>query len=383
MSPEILPSGSEAVAELRRRLGAWYRAHRRRLPWRDSRDPYRIWLSEVMLQQTRVASALPYYRSFLARFPTLKALARASEGEVLAAWAGLGYYGRARRLLAAAREVVREHAGRVPDDPDRFGRLPGVGRYTQGAVLSIAYGRRLPVVDGNVARVLARLFLLRASLRDADGARRLWQLAASILPMRDPGDWNQALMELGATVCLPRSPRCAACPVAVLCRARSTGEVDSVPPAARRRAPVRVRRAVALVVRRGRMLVARRSGAVLDGLWEPPGVELYGAAPAGPALERELRRLGVRARLEPAGHVIRHSITHRDIEVEVWRARAGRRRAAPAAARGAARWVDPAAPGVAFSALARRAAALCRDGAADAGAPSARGWGGRRGGARR
>ncbi|MGH7729627.1 MAG: A/G-specific adenine glycosylase, partial [Candidatus Eiseniibacteriota bacterium] len=230
---------------LHRRLLAWYDRHRRDMPWRRTRDPYPVWLSEVMLQQTQVATARPYYEAFLARFPSLDALARATPDQVLAAWAGLGYYRRARHLHEAARTVVREHRGRVPDDPVAFRALPGVGRYTTGAVLSICFDRPLAVLDGNVARVLSRLYALPAAIRDPRGARRLWALADSLVPMRRPGDWNQAMMELGATICTPRSPACARCPVRALCRARSLGRVDRYPPAVKRRTPQAIRRAVA------------------------------------------------------------------------------------------------------------------------------------------
>jgi len=333
------------------------------MPWRGTRDPYRVWVSEVMLQQTRVATVESFYQSFLVRFPTLRALGRAREAEVLAAWSGLGYYRRARHLHAAAKLVVREHAGRVPDDAEAFGSLPGVGRYTTGAVLSIAYDRALPVLDGNVARVLARLFAVPAAVRDPRGARVLWALAESLVPARGAGDWNQALMELGATLCSPRRPRCEACPVRVHCRALALGTPEAFPPATERRAPQRVRRAVALVERDGRMLIARREGALLGGMWEPPGVELGPGQSARPRLAATLARLGVRARLSPTDLVLRHVITHRQIEVEVWRGRLVG--AAPRSARvglvaleAARRKRSAGDPPRALTALARRLAGL-------------------------
>ncbi len=326
------------------------------MPWRETRDPYPIWVSEVMLQQTQVATARPYYMAFLERFPSLESLARARPEAVLAAWSGLGYYRRARHLHAAARVVMREHGGRVPDDPEAFGRLPGVGPYTTGAVLSICFDRPLPVLDGNVARVLARLLAVRASAREPRGSRTLWRIAAALVPRRAPGDWNQALMELGATVCLPRAPRCEICPLARWCRARSMDRVAEFPPVPARRATETVRRAVALIARRGRLLMVRRDGALLDGLWEPPGVELADGEDAAPRLAAELRRLGVRARLERTPHRIRHTITYRAIEVEVWRGECAGR-AEPRPPRPAVRWVSPGRPGVALTALARRAAA--------------------------
>ena len=320
------------------------------MPWRRTRDPYPVWLSEVMLQQTQVGTARPFYDAFLARFPTLASLARARAAEVLEAWAGLGYYRRARHLHEAARTVLREHAGRVPDDPEAFGRLPGVGRYTTGAVLSICFDRPLPVLDGNVARVLSRLYALRAAIREPGGARRLWALAGSLVPMRRPGDWNQAVMELGATVCTPRSPACGGCPVRTLCRARRLDRVADFPPVAPRRAPEAVRRAVALIARRGRVLMERREGALLAGLWEPPGVELANGASAAKSLRTALASLGLRARLTRSGQSVRHAITHRIITAETWHgALTG---AVPRSAR--LRWVDPPHPRVPLTALARK-----------------------------
>jgi A/G-specific adenine glycosylase len=299
-------------------LLAWFRREARDLPWRRTRDPYAIWVSEVMLQQTQVATASPYYRQFLRLFPSPRRLAAAPREAVLAAWAGLGYYRRARMLHEAAASVVREHGGRVPSDPAAFARLPGVGRYTAGAVQSIAFGHPLPVLDGNVARVFSRLFGLPLSVRTPSGARTLWALAGALVPMRDPGDWNQAVMELGATVCLPRGPFCGRCPVARSCVARREGRIAELPPVAARRATVRIRRAVAVVTWRGSVLVERLSGPLLDGLWEPPGVELEDGEEAGPRLEARLRSLGLRVRLRDSGERVKHTITHRRIEVEVW-----------------------------------------------------------------
>jgi len=203
-------------------LLAWYRRHRRDLPWRRRPGPYRVWISEVMLQQTTVQAVLPYYARFMSAFPTLAALAGARLSDVLAAWSGLGYYRRARHLHAAALQIVRRHGGRFPRRLEEALALPGVGRYTAGAVLSIAYGERLPVVDGNVARVLSRLFLLRGP-RTAASGRELWARADDLVNATDsPGDLNQALMELGATLCTPRSPSCPATrpPAAPRCSCR-------------------------------------------------------------------------------------------------------------------------------------------------------------------
>lgn len=334
---------------MRRALLAWYRRHRRDLPWRRTRDPYAIWVSEIMLQQTQVATAEPYYRRFLARFPDVRALASAPIDRVLERWAGLGYYRRARFLHEAARLVVREHGGRVPDSPDTFAALPGVGRYTVGAVMSIGFGRALPVLDGNVARVFARWTARPLAVKSPADAKVLWALADSLVPPASPGDWNQALMELGATVCTPRAPRCEGCPVRRWCAAFAAGTPEAYPPVAPRRATERVRRAVAWITHRGRALHVRREGALLDGLWEPPGVELADGADAHAALQQALRALGVSARLSREGPRVKHAITYRAIDVEVWRGTVVGAAPRPGASR---RWIHAAAPGVALSALA-------------------------------
>ena len=362
------------AAGLQRALLAWYRRHRRTLPWRASRDPYRVWVSEVMLQQTQVATATPYYERFVALFPTVRVLAQADPARVLAAWAGLGYYRRARQLHEAAGIVVREHAGRVPSDPRAFGALPGVGRYTLGAVLSIGFGSPLPVLDGNVARVLARLTARPLSVRRAPDARTLWAMAEALLPGAtpagtrraasaadrgvlawrggaDPGDWNQALMELGATLCTPRTPRCGACPVRGHCRAFALGQQERFPPAAERRAPVVLRRAIAVLERRGRTLVVRRTGALLHGMWEPPGLEIAPGRGALAPLVRALSGLGIKARLTDTGARLKHVISHRSITVEVWRAELVGE--SPRAS-SHTRWAVPGSRSLALTALARR-----------------------------
>jgi A/G-specific adenine glycosylase len=355
-SPDIrTPRGPRDLAGLRRALLQWYRRNARALPWRESRDPYRVWVSEIMLQQTQVATARGYFQRFVSRFPTVRTLAGAPLERVLAAWSGLGYYRRARHLHEAAGIVVREHAGRVPSEPRAFGALPGVGRYTLGAVLSIGFGAPLPVLDGNVARVLSRLMMRPWSVRRPADAKALWALAERLLEPAAPGEWNQALMELGATVCTPRAPQCQACPVTRFCRARAAGRQLEFPPVAPRRAGVRVRRAVVLVESRGRVLLVRRTGALLDGLWEPPGVELADREPAERALARELARLGVRGTLAATPARIRHTITHRTFHTEVWRC-APRAPLPRTSAR--LRWVARGKRDLALSSLARRALAL-------------------------
>ena len=262
----------------RRALLAWFRRHRRDLPWRRTRDPYRVWLSEIMLQQTRVAAVIPYYTRFLRRFPALRALARAPVRDVLRHWAGLGYYRRARSLHAAAREIVERHGGGFPRTRQEALALPGVGRYTAAAVLSIAYHAPLAVVDGNVARVLARLDGVTGDLRAPRRWKQLECRAQELLAARAPANWNQAVMELGATVCTPRAPRCGECPVARYCRARALGRVDQIPPVRRRRAAVKMRVAAAVLVdAEGRTLLLRgnrgAAGELFSSMWQFPAVE--------------------------------------------------------------------------------------------------------------
>ncbi|MGH7289297.1 MAG: A/G-specific adenine glycosylase, partial [Myxococcota bacterium] len=210
-------------------LLTWYRRERRDLPWRRTRDPWAIWVSETMLQQTRVETVIPYYERFLERFPSVQALADAEPDELMKSWAGLGYYSRARNLKAAAHKVVEEHGGRVPDDLEALRELPGVGRYTAGALASIAFDRPAPIVDGNVARVLARLLDLDFDVKSPAGQRRLWDEAAALADGPSPGDLNQALMELGALVCTPRAPRCPLCPLREDCRGLAAGRAEALP----------------------------------------------------------------------------------------------------------------------------------------------------------
>ena len=304
---------------LRKTLLAWYARHRRDLPWRRTKDPYRIWLSEVMLQQTTVKTATPYYEAFLERFPSLKVLAAADEEAVLASWSGLGYYHRARNMLRAARHMVERHQGRFPKTIEAALAVPGVGLYTASAVLSIAHGVPLPVVDGNVRRVLARLFVLRGQEWSKDSA--FYNLAEELLEAKAPGDWNQALMELGATVCTPRRPACPACPLRKTCQARDRGLVDDLPEGRARRAPVDVTVAAALIERGGKLLLVRRvEGRLLGRMWEIPQTSLESRGARD--LARELRERHA-LEVEPGPLIVRarHAITHRRIRVEGYRAR--------------------------------------------------------------
>jgi A/G-specific adenine glycosylase len=237
-----------ALAEFRRQLLGWFRQYRRDLPWRRTKDPYRIWLSEIMLQQTRVAAVIPYYERFLDRFPDIYALATAPQEEVLRLWSGLGYYSRARNLQRAAQEIVTKHGGVFPRDEKDALELPGIGSYTAAAILSIAYGARYAVLDGNVARVLARIFAVRGDLRDAKRWQSLQKSADGLLDPKSSGDWNQAMMDLGATLCTPQSPQCLLCPVTKFCQARKLGIAESLPAKRKKRATENITLAAAVLL---------------------------------------------------------------------------------------------------------------------------------------
>jgi A/G-specific adenine glycosylase len=306
-----------------------------------------------MLQQTRVETVGPYYARFLARFPTVASLAAASQGEVLALWSGLGYYARARNLHRAAREVARRHGGRLPRDEGSLLDLPGVGRYTAGAIRSIAFGERAPVLDGNVARVLCRIFAAEGNPKAPPVSRRLWALAAQMVADGAPGEVNQAMMELGATVCRPGVPDCHVCPVAIACAARSRGLEERFPETPPAREVPEVRALAAFCEERARVLLVERPlHGLLGGTWELPGAEHRPGEPPAQVLTRALReRLGAQAEVgERAGEIL-HVFTHRRMKLSIYRCRVrGRTRAG--------RWVAPARMGeVALSRLTMKALA--------------------------
>lgn len=298
--------------QIRRRLLAWYQRNHRDLPWRRTRDPYAIWIAETMLQQTQVKSALPYYRRFLKAFPTIGALDRAAKGEILALWSGLGYYRRAENLKRAARIIMREHRGRIPRDFASLRALPGVGPYTAGALMSIAFDKPYPALDGNARRVLMRAFGLK---KEAD-LQRIGKLLVS--PAR-PGPFNQALMDLGATICSVREPNCPSCPIGRSCAASSSGCFQfKVPPATKRRIE-KVEWPLAVIQNNQKILLRRRpAGGLLGGLWEVPGGEREKGESPEATLTRHLNGLGKIAR--PASFVgeVRHSITYRKIRAPVF-----------------------------------------------------------------
>jgi A/G-specific adenine glycosylase len=295
----------------RKRLADWFTRHARHLPWRKNRNPFAIWVSEVMLQQTQVAAVVPYFHRFLEAFPTVSALAAADEQQVLRLWEGLGYYRRARDLHRAARLVEAQHGGIVPDDPVAFRSLPGVGRYTAGAVLSQAFDRRLPILEANSQRVLCRLLGYRDDPRSPAVQSRLWQAAYEFLSRRGSGDFNQALMELGALVCKPSRPDCDKCPLARHCAARCLGLQEEIPLRARPPEVVPVRE-VAVVARRGpRLLVVQRPPhGRWPGMWEVPHGELIEGENHEDAAARLLRMLtSLEAQVEGEILTIRHGVT--------------------------------------------------------------------------
>lgn len=295
-------SGTSYQAKFGQLLLAWYDVHARDLPWRKDRDPYRVWVSEIMLQQTRVAAVMEHYHEFLRRFPTVQKLAAARQASVLASWSGLGYYRRARMMHAAARVIARELAGQFPQTTEGLRTLPGIGRYTSAAIASIAFGEAVAVVDGNVERVLQRFLGKRVA------ADKLWEIAEDLLDRTRPGDFNQAMMELGATVCTPRAPSCLTCPLVELCAAR--GELP-----ARAQAPKQRKRRICygLDIQNGAVFLVQRPqhARLMPGMWELPQV---------------------RPNPRAAELTLRHSITVTDYTVLV------RRLAAPAGTRG--QWVS-------------------------------------------
>jgi A/G-specific adenine glycosylase len=299
-------------APISERLLSWFAHNARQLPWRGQNDPYAIWVSEIMLQQTRVETVIPYYKRWMELFPTLGSLADASQQEALAAWEGLGYYSRARNLHRAAQMVMLEYGGEVPSNPDDLRRLPGIGRYTAGAIASIAFNLDEPALDGNIRRVLARVFNVSEPARSPEGERKLWELAAANLPTGQAGAYNEALMELGATVCTPRAPECSRCPLVDLCQANALGLQTARPVSLSRPAIPHYTVTAAVIRREGRVLIAQRPvEGLLGGMWEFPGGKLIAGEDLATCLRREIcEELAVGITVGGSLGVYRHAYTH-------------------------------------------------------------------------
>jgi len=310
--------------QFRRRLRAWFRRNARELPWRKSRDLYRIWISEIMLQQTQVSTVKSYFDRFLEAFPSLTALASADEREVLRCWEGLGYYRRARQLHEAARQLVAQHDGQFPEDAEQLQKLPGIGRYTAGAILSIGRDQRLPILEANTIRLFSRLLAYLDDPRTATGQRILWQFAEHILPSRETGNFNQALMELGSEICTPKQPRCDACPVASLCPTHERGWQDRIPMAAKRIEYEEIQEAAVVIRRAERILIRQcQSTERWAGLWDFPRfpITLESSIPLEGQLVEGTRRLtGIR--IKPGAHLarIKHGVTRYRITLDCFEA---------------------------------------------------------------
>lgn len=328
------------AADLVSSLLAWYGREARDLPWRRTRDPYTVWVSEIILQQTRIDQGTPYFERFMAAFPTVAALARAPEERLLKQWEGLGYYARARNLHRSAKIVVQDRDGVFPATAAEWQALPGVGPYTAGAIASIAFGERVPVVDGNVIRVLSRVFDVADNADSSAGKRRLWHLAEGLVPADRPGDFNQALMELGARVCTPRAPACGACPLAAACQARAKGNALARPVRTPKKAAPHVEQVAAVIRRKGRFLLGKRPPeGLLGGLWEFPS----GDVASGESHAAALRRVVVSStglEIDAGGlvSVVSHAYSHFKVTVNAYACTAATGTAQPKGYR-TVRWV--------------------------------------------
>ncbi|WP_407667501.1 A/G-specific adenine glycosylase [Myxococcus dinghuensis] len=341
-APAFATPSPPQLASIRAPLLTWYDRNKRDLPWRRTRDPYAIWLSEVMLQQTQVSTVIPYWERFLQRFPTALALASAPLDDVLSGWKGLGYYSRARNLHRAAQEVVSRFGGKLPTTAEELLTLPGFGRYTAGAVASIAHGEEAPLVDGNVARVLSRLFEVEGLPGDRAREATLWALATLLVKGERPGDFNQALMEHGATTCRPENPVCLFCPVRDGCTAFRKGRVDELPPAKVRATPKKLTLAVAVWAHAGTLLFARRADSGLfGGLWELPAAEVSDDASPAEAARGLTTALGAAVTVEAPLATVKRQLTHRDLTLRLFRV-TGPQRPTRAAAFQELRWHTPA-----------------------------------------
>jgi len=305
------------LAEL---LLEWYALYARKMPWRDHLDPYAIWVSEIMLQQTRVNTVVPYFERWMNMFPGISELANSTEADVLAAWEGLGYYSRARNLRLAAQIIMNEYQGRLPGDVKELIRLPGVGRYTAGAIASIAFKADEPTLDGNIRRVFARLFDIRESVDTPSGEKILWTLLNAELPEGRAGDFNQGLMDLGATLCTPQNPECGQCPLCGICQARAKG-VQTERPILKSK-PIQPHFTyVGAIIREGNryLLVKRPSQGLLGGMWEFPNYRVVNEEAADKYLERLMaERYGVKVKITSKQGIFKHAYTHFRLTLQLY-----------------------------------------------------------------
>jgi A/G-specific adenine glycosylase len=330
------------TSQLHVRLLSWYRINHRKLPWREHPHPYAVWVSEIMLQQTRVETVIPYFNRWMARFPTIKSLAAASQREVLALWEGLGYYSRARNTHLAAQIIMEELNGRLPADAAALEGLPGIGRYTAAAIASIAFGHDIAALDGNVRRVYARLFDVEDMLGSPASEKRFRELATAYLPSGHAGDYNQALMDLGATVCTPKTPHCDRCPLAELCLANARG-LQADRPVRKPKQAVPHHLVTAAVIRRGGdVLIAQRpQDGLLGGLWEFPGGKVEQGEDLVTGLRREIREeLDVEIEIIGSLGVYEHAYTHFRVTLHAFGCRLANGKPSPIAAVDL-RWIAP------------------------------------------
>ncbi len=309
----------------------WYSHNARVLPWRGASDPYAVWVSEIMLQQTRVETVIPYFQKWMRRFPTLQALAVSNEQEVLKVWEGLGYYGRARNLLMAARIVLQDHAGILPGETRQLRELPGIGSYIAAAIASIAFGKGVAALDANGERVLARFYAVSQPVNTPAGKKVLSGLAGSLIPPGRAGDFNQALMDLGSLVCTPQRPRCETCPLAAACQAFMHGLQASLPMKTKKASVPHYQVAAAVILRDGRYLITRRpSNGLLGGMWEFPGGKLEPGEDLPACLKREImEELGTRIRVGEELGVFEHAYTHFSVTVHAFYCRLTGRKPQP------------------------------------------------------
>jgi A/G-specific adenine glycosylase len=298
----------------------WFRANARDLPWRKNRTPYAVWVSEIMLQQTQVATVIDYFNRFMKRFPTVEKLARAKQDTVLKLWEGLGYYSRGRNLHKAAKLIVSDYGGQLPDTLDELQNIPGIGRYTAGAIASIAFSKPAPILDGNVIRVLCRLFCIDTNPKDTTTKNQLWELADTLVHTKHPGDFNEAVMELGAMVCTPQNPTCPKCPLKSQCQANKTGRQDELPVKQKRKILPHYTIVVGVVFKDNKVLIdKRRQNALLGGLWEFPGGKKKKEESFKTAVAREVKEeTGIDIEVGKRLCIVKHTYSHFKITLHAY-----------------------------------------------------------------